>query len=277
MRLQESQFRKLLLFTGSIAMLVFVLVPFVWMSIVSFTSQPDFLVTGNFSATLENYFEVATSESLHFFDYLRNSLIVSTFTALAVTLITSLSGYAVSRFRFPGRIVIPLFVLALSMFPQISIIGYLFQLFSNLGITNTHTALILPYTAWTTPIALWINMSYFAQIPADLDRAALVDGAGRFRTLVKIILPLAIPGIFSSFLLVFIMSFNEFLFALMLTIDYTAQTIPVGIALFQGLHGELPWGNLMAASTIATVPLVILTLLFQRYIVSGLMSGSVKQ
>ncbi|MFP4162855.1 MAG: carbohydrate ABC transporter permease [Chitinispirillaceae bacterium] len=277
MKLQESQIRSLLLFSGSALLLGFVLIPFVWMTVISFTNQPDFLVTGNYSATFQNYIQVATSESLHFFDYLTNSLVVSSLTAVIVTLLTSLSGYAVSRFRFPGRIAVPLFVLALSMFPQISIIGYLFQLFSDLGITNTHVALILPYTAWTIPIALWINMSYFSQIPADLDKAALVDGAGRFKTLFRIILPLALPGIFSSFLLVFIMSFNEFLFALMLTIDYTAQTVPVGIALFQGIHGELPWGNLMAASTIATIPLVLLTLLFQRYIVSGLMSGSVKQ
>jgi multiple sugar transport system permease protein len=91
-----------------------------------------------------------------------------------------------------------------------------------------------------------------------------------------IILPLTLPGIFSSFLLVFIRSFNEFLFAIMLTIDYSAQTLPVGIALFQGIHGEIPWGNLMAASSIASIPLVLLTLIFQRYIVRGLMSGSLK-
>ena len=162
------------------------------------------------------------------------------------------------------------------MFPQISIVGYLYLLFSELGWLNTHISIILPYIAWTVPIALWINMSYFSQIPLDLDKAALVDGASRSKTLFKIILPIALPGIFSSFLLVFIACFNEFLFAMMLTIDYNAQTLPVGIAMFQGLHGETPWGNLMAASAIASVPLVILTLIFQRYIVQGLLGGAVK-
>ena len=274
--MREKNVTILMILFGSTALLLFTLTPFIWMLVVSFSNRPDFLISGDYTLTFKNYFEVLTSDSLHFPSYLVNSLIVSIFTAAAVTLITSLAGYAVSRFRFPGRIIIPLAVLAMSMFPQISIVGYLFQLFSSLGLTNTHTALILPYTAWTTPIALWINMSYFSQIPVDLDKASLVDGCGRAKTLFRIILPLALPGIFSSFLLVFIMSFNEFLFALMLTIDYTAQTIPVGIALFQGIHGEIPWGNLMAASAVATIPLVVLTLVFQRYIVSGLMSGSVK-
>jgi multiple sugar transport system permease protein len=119
-------------------------------------------------------------------------------------------------------------------------------------------------------------MSYFEQIPVEIDKAALVDGATRFKTLYRIVLPIAFPGIFSSFLLVFIMGFNEFLFALLLTIDYSAQTVPVGIALFQGIHGELPWGTLMAASASAALPLVLMTLIFQRYIVNGLMNGSIK-
>ncbi|MDG5816220.1 carbohydrate ABC transporter permease [Chitinispirillales bacterium ANBcel5] len=254
----------------------FALTPFLWMIVISVTTEPDFLITGNVSYTFQNYRNVLTSPSLNFPAYLKNSLIVSSVTALIVTIITSFSAYAVTRFRFPGRVAIPVAVLALSMFPQISIVGYLFRLFSDFGLTNTYAALILPYTAWTTPIALWINMSYFFQIPTDLDKAALVDGAGRVKVLFKIILPLALPGVFSAFLLVFIMSFNEFLFALMLTIDHSAQTIPVGIALFQGIHGEIPWGNLMAASAVSSVPLVALTLLFQKYIVSGLMSGSVK-
>ena len=178
--------------------------------------------------------------------------------------------------RFPGRKALPLFVLAMSMFPPVSIVGYVYRLFSNIGLLNTHMALILPYTALMVPLALWINMSYFSQIPKDLDKAAIVDGASRLKILTRIILPIAIPGIFSSFLLVFIASFNEFLFALMLTIDPNAQTLPVGIAMFEGLHGEIPWGNLMAASTMATLPLVGLTLIFQKYIVQGLMGGAVK-
>lgn len=260
----------------SLLLLAFTLGPFIWMLWISLADRADFLVTGKVEYSFNNYFQVLTSPSLHFLDYLQNSLIISVTTAFVVTVFSSMAAYAVSRMRFPGRSVIPLLILAMSMFPQISIVGYLFEMFARVGLINHHLALILPYIAWTIPIALWINLSYFTQIPIALDRAALVDGAGRMKVLYRIIFPLALPGIFSSALLVFIACFNEFLFAIMLTIDYTAQTLPVGIALFQGLHGEIPWGNLMAASALASVPLVIMTLIFQRYIVQGLMGGAVK-
>ncbi len=273
---REEIIRSCLIFATGLFLLAFTLGPFIWMIWISLADRADFLVTGKVEYLLSNYRQVLTAHSLHFLDYLSNSLWISTITAVIVTLFSSMAAYAVSRMRFPGRPVVPLLILAMSMFPQISIVGYLFEMFSKTGLINSHMALILPYIAWTIPIALWINMSYFAQIPLDLDKAALVDGAGRMKVLYKIIFPLALPGIFSSALLVFIACFNEFLFAIMLTIDYTAQTLPVGIALFQGLHGEIPWGNLMAASAIASVPLVILTLIFQRYIVAGLMGGAVK-
>lgn len=273
---RENTVKNLLIFAGAMFLLAFTLGPFIWMIWISLADRADFLVTGKVSYSFDNYLQVLSAHSLHFLDYLKNSLFISSITAIVVTIFSSMAAYAVSRMRFPGRSIVPLVILAMSMFPQISIVGYLFEMFSKFGLINTHLALILPYIAWTIPIALWINMSYFAQIPLDLDKAALVDGAGRMKVLRKIIFPLALPGIFSSALLVFIACFNEFLFAIMLTIDYTAQTLPVGIALFQGLHGEIPWGNLMAASAIASVPLVILTLVFQRYIVQGLMGGAVK-
>ncbi len=162
------------------------------------------------------------------------------------------------------------------MFPQISIIGYLFRLMTNLGWINTYFALMFPYMTLGMPLALWIMLSYFSQIPVELDKAGLVDGASRFQILRKIIFPVALPGILSALLLAFIFSFNEFMFSLMLTIDYNARTIPVGIALFQGLHGEIPWGYIMASSVIATVPVIILALVFQRYIIEGLSRGAVK-
>ncbi len=226
--------------------------------------------------TLENYILLLTDKSLRFGNYFWNSIIVSIITSLVVSLISSLAGYAVSRMRFPGRIAIPLFILAMSMFPQISIVGYLLKLFSNIGLFNTYAALVFPYIAWTVPIALWINMSYFSQIPVDLDKAALVDGAGRLKIIFRIVLPVALPGIFSSLLLVFIACFNEFLFAITLTSDWTAQTLPIVIARFEGFHGKVAWGPTMAASAIAAVPLVILTLIFQRYVVQGLVGGAVK-
>ena len=132
------------------------------------------------------------------------------------------------------------------------------------------------FLVWTLPLALWIMLSYFAQIPTDLDKAALIDGASRLQILFRIIFPLAAPGALSTVLLVFIYSFNEFLFALMLTTDYNARTIPVGIALFEGLHGQLPWGHMMAIAVISIAPVILLTAVFQRRIIQGLVQGAVK-
>ncbi len=262
--------------TGICILVLFTLLPVVWMLWISLVPQPDFLFTGETAYSLDNYKNILTSKSLHFIDYLRNSLIISIVAAGMVTFLSSFAGYAVSRMRFPGNIAMPLAILALSMFPPISIVGYLYRVFASMGMLNTYGALILPYIALAVPLSLWIIMSYFAQIPRDLDKAGFVDGAGRYRVLFKIILPIALPGIFSAFLLVFIACFNEFLFALMFTVDFRAQTVPVGIALFEGLHGEIPWGNIMAASAVASIPLIALTLLFQKYVIHGLMTGSVR-
>jgi multiple sugar transport system permease protein len=162
------------------------------------------------------------------------------------------------------------------MFPQISLVSYLFKVMTRLGWINTYNALILPYIAWILPLSLWILTSYFSQIPRELDRAAYVDGCSQWQALRKVIFPVAAPGLFSTGLLAFIFAFNEFMFALMLTADHRARTIPVGIALFQGLHGEIPWGNIMAASTLTTFPVIILTIFFQRHIIQGLTRGAVK-
>jgi multiple sugar transport system permease protein len=274
--MNQERLRQILTGLGALALLVFSLTPFLWMLLVAFASNVNFINTGKFQFTVTNFGNVLTSRSLHYSNYFWNSLIVSTATAMTVIILTALAGYAIVRLRFPGRLLIPLTILAMSMFPQISIIGYLYRFFANLGLLNHYIALILSYIAWTIPIALWINLSYFAGIPVDIDQAALIDRAGRVKILTKLIFPLALPGIFSALLLVFIACFNEFLFAIMLTIDYNAQTLPVGIAFFQGIHGEIPWGNMMAASALATVPLVILTLVFQKYVVHGLMGGAIK-
>jgi len=273
---REEAIKRFLLVTGVIWLLIFSLIPFLWMVIISFSSSPDFLVRGEGSFTLKNYIDIITIKTLHFPDYLKNSGIIAGLSALFATIIGAFAGYAVSRFRFRGRLPLIMCVLGLSMFPQISMVGYLYRMMSMLGWINTYPALILPYTAWGLPLALWMLLSYFSQIPQEIDRAALVDGASRLQILQKIILPLALPGLVSTYLLLFIFSFNEFLFALMLTTDHHARTVPVGIALFQGLHGELPWGYIMAASTISSLPVVLIVLFFQRYIIQGLTGGAVK-
>jgi len=258
-------------------LLLFCLLPFVWVVAVSLVKEPDFLLPQvAFEVTFDNYSDVLTAGSLHLLDYLRNSLVVSAVAALAATLCASLAAYAITRLTFPGRLLIPLVLLAFSMFPQISIVGYLFKMMIGLGWINTYAGLIFPYITLGLPLALWIMLSTFSEISTELDRAALVDGATRIQILHKIILPLAAPGALSATLLVFIYSFNEFLFAMMLTTDYRARTIPVGITFFEGLHGQIPWGHLMAVAVISVVPVILLAAVFQRKIIRGLLQGAIK-
>lgn len=275
--MKEERSKNIMLSLGTLFVLGFCLVPFVWMVIISLSKRPDFLIRNISPFTLANYIDVLSLENLHFLDYLKNSVVVAGGTAIVSGVIGALAAYAVSRISFPGRIALIFGVLGLSMFPQICIVGYLYKFMSSLGWINTHTGLILPYISWSLPLALWILMSYFSQIPRELDRAAHIDGANRLQVLFKVILPIALPGFLSTILLLFMFSFNEFLFALMLTTDFRARTVPVGIALFQGLHGELPWGYIMAASVISSIPVILIALFFQRHIIQGLTHGAVKE
>ena len=275
--MKEERWIKLLKVIGIVFLLTFCLSPFIWMIVISFGSNPDFLSGKTaLSPTFNNYVQVLSTSSVHILDYLKNSLIVSIASAFFATFFAGLSAYAITRLKFPGRMLIPVILLGVSMFPQISIVGFLFRLMTWLGWINTYYALVFPYVTLGLPLALWIMLSYLSQLPTDLDKAALIDGATRFQILRKIIFPVALPGIFSTFMLVFIYSFNEFLFALMFTIDYKARTIPVGIALFEGFYGQIPWGYIMAAAVIAIVPVIILISFFQKYIIQGLSEGAVK-
>jgi multiple sugar transport system permease protein len=220
---------------------------------------------------------VLTTDSLHFLEYLRNSLVASAASAVVAVVAASLAAYALTRLSLPGTTVFMLGTLAVSLFPSVSLVNYLFKFMAQVGWINTLQALILPYVAWTLPLSLWILVSYFSQVPIDLDRAALVDGCSRLQILRQIILPVAMPGVVSTALLAFIFAFNEFLFALMLTTDHHARTLPVGTAFFEGMHGQIPWGEIMAAATLTTIPVVILALIFQRRIIQGLTRGAVKE
>lgn len=263
---------------GAAAMTAFCMGPIVYMALTAMSRRPDFLSPEvGFHLTSSHFAEVLRTRTLHFPEYFRNSLIVSGVSAALSVSVAAPAAYAVTRLAVPGRVAVLFSVLAVSMFPQVSLLSYLFKLMSALGWVNTYAALVLPYTAWILPLSLWILTSYFSRVPRDLDRAALIDGCGPLQALRKVIVPVAAPGIFSTALLAFIFAFNELLFALMLTTDPGARTIPVGIALFEGLHGEIPWGAVMAAATLTTVPVVALTLLFQRRILQGLTRGAVKE
>ncbi|MFQ5862979.1 MAG: carbohydrate ABC transporter permease [Candidatus Brocadiales bacterium] len=205
-----------------------------------------------------------------------NSLVVASCTTVFCITVGSLTSYALAKLRFKGKALVLGLVLAISMFPPISIVSPLYIIICALGLRDTYAALIFPYATFALPLSIWIMTSFFKEIPDDLIRAAKVDGCSPLQTLYKVVFPLAIPGVVTAAILVFIFSWNEFLFALSFTTTYASRTIPVGIALFPGVH-EVPWGDIAAASIIVTLPLIILVVVFQRRIVTGLTAGSVKE
>ncbi len=267
---------RILSWAGAVFLLAFCLLPFAYMLLVALANDPRFLSPQVPFVPTGDHFREILDPSLHVADYLRNSLAVASATALLAPMAAGLAAYPLARMALRGRSALLLGALALSMFPPISLAGYLFRMMAGLGLINTYPALILPYAAWLLPLCLWFLVGYLGSLPRELDRAALVDGCTRFQVLAKVLLPLAVPGLASAALLAFIFAFNEFLFALLLTVDHGARTLPVGVALFQGLHGEVPWGALMAVSTLAALPVVAVALLFQRHVVRGLTRGAVK-
>jgi ABC-type glycerol-3-phosphate transport system permease component len=206
---------------------------------------------------------------------IRNSLVVAgATTALCITL-GALCAYALARLRFRGKAAILAFILAVSMFPQISIISPLYIVLRELRLINTYPGLVLPYLTFAMPLTIWLLVGFFRQLPADLEEAAAMDGAGRLRVLGEIVLPLSIPGLAVTAILTFLYSWNEFLFALSFTLGPERYTVPVAIALFRGQY-QVPWGQILAAAVVATFPVALLVLAFQRRIVQGLTAGAVK-
>jgi multiple sugar transport system permease protein len=208
--------------------------------------------------------------------YLGNSALVAGATTVLTVALSALAGYALARLRVPRREWLLGALLLVSMFPQISIAGPVWRILRGVGWLNTYQGLVLAYVALTLPLGVWILTSFFRELPRDLEDAARVDGWGHLHTLLRVILPLAAPGVFTAAILVFIYAWNEFFFALLVMTEQAYQTLPVGIALFQGEY-TLPWGEIAAGSTVATLPLVFLVLVFQRRIVRGLSAGAVKE
>lgn len=218
-----------------------------------------------------------------FLKALRNSALVSAATVLLALAVGSLGAYALGRMRFRGRTFTLYLILSMTMFPAIAILGSLFRMIRGdwfiptPNIYNTWWALIVTYLTFTLPFTVWVLTNFFKAMPGELEEAALVDGASAMRTFWEILLPLALPGLVTTGLLAFIAAWNEFLFALTFTQDFSARTAPVAIASFSGnTQYDYPFGNIMAASVIVTLPLVVLVLIFQRKILGGLTAGAVK-
>ena len=206
-----------------------------------------------------------------------NSIIVS-FSTVALSLFLGLTAaYALARIRFRGRGLLLLTILGVSMFPQVAVLSGMFQMIRLLGLYNHLPALILSYMIFTLPFTVWVLTTFMRELPKELEEAAILDGASSWTILTRVFMPLMWPALVTTGLLAFIAAWNEFLFALTFTLTNDMRTVPVGIALMSGASShELPWGNIMAASVIVTLPLVVLVLIFQRRIVSGLTAGAVK-
>ncbi len=208
---------------------------------------------------------------------LANSAIVSLVTTTLAIIIGSFCAYALARLRFKGKFAILALVLAITTFPAIAIAAPLFRLWSDIGIFNTLIGLIIPNLTFALPLAIYILVSFFKEIPKDLEEAALVDGATYFQAFRKVVVPLAAPGLATAAILTFIATWNEFLFAITLTSSPDARTVPAAIAFFTGATVfEVPVGTITAASVTISIPLILMVLLFQKRIVAGLTAGAVK-
>lgn len=222
---------------------------------------------------LEHYRALFTERD--FWLPIRNSLVVAGGTTVFCVVFGSLCAYALARLRFRGKTLLLGAILAVSMFPQIAIVSPLFLLLRSIRLIDTYPGLVLPYLTFAMPLTVWLLVGYFRQLPAELEEAAMVDGASRLTAFREVIIPLALPGLAATAILTFVYSWNEFLFALSFTLGPERQTVPVAIALFRGQY-QVPWGQVLAAAIVATLPVALLVLAFQRRIVQGLTAGAVK-
>ncbi len=263
------------------AIIVFTAFPFVWALLSSIKPDEElFTVPVRYfpaRPTLENYRLVL--ENGDFLKALLNSAIVAVSVTMLSLAVGSLAAYSLGRFRFWGRSVVLYTVLAMTIFPQIAVLGALFEMVNFFKLYNQLPALILTYLIFTLPFTVWVLTGFLKAIPVEIEEAAYVDGATPFQIFWKIMMPLAVPGMATTGILAFIAAWNEFLFALSFTQTPDKRTVTYAIQAFStatsGMY-EVPWGQTMAASVLVTVPLIILTLVFQRRILSGLTAGAVK-
>ncbi|TBN12757.1 carbohydrate ABC transporter permease [Agrobacterium cavarae] len=257
--------------------IAFALFPLFWLLKVSVTPN-DLLYSEGVRlwpsrATFDHYRFVI--ENSAFPTFFKNSVIVAGSTAFAVTVLSSLSGYALSRFQFRGKYWIIALMLITQMFPLVMLVAPIFKMLSPLGLTNSLTGLVIVYTAFNVPFATFLMQSFFDGIPKDLEEAAMIDGASRFTAFRQIILPLTLPGIAATLGFVFTAAWSELLFALMLISGNQNATFPVGLLTFVSKF-SVDFGQMMAAGVLALIPACLFFLLIQRYLVQGLTAGAVK-
>ncbi len=260
-----------------LAIVLFATFPFYYAVVTSFKSgaalfRVDYLPRG---FDWQNY--VAVFREQPFGRNILNSIVVATAVVAAGLALALTAAWALARQRFRGRRLLLAVVLGVTMFPQIAVLSGLFELVRALGLYNRLSSLGISYMLFTLPFTVWILTTFLRDLPRELEEAAIMDGASSFTILLRVFVPLMGPALVTTGLLAFIAAWNEFLFALTFTLTSEQRTVPVAIALISGASQyELPWGQIMAASVVVTVPLVVLVLVFQRRIVAGLTAGALK-
>ncbi|WP_181774234.1 carbohydrate ABC transporter permease [Amycolatopsis pittospori] len=269
--------RKLKWGLVDILVLVFALVPVLWVVSLSFKTK-ETLDDGNFIPsewTLQNYADIF--ETTEFIRALVNSIGIAIIATVIAVVLGTMAAYAIARLDFPGKQLLVGMSLLIAMFPQVSLVTPLFNIERELGLFDTWPGLILPYITFALPLSIYTLSAFFREIPWELEKAAKMDGATPAQAFRKVIAPLAAPGVFTTAILVFIFCWNDFLFAISLTSTEASRTVPAALSFFTGSSQfEDPTGTISAAAVVITVPIILFVLFFQRRIVAGLTSGAVK-
>jgi multiple sugar transport system permease protein len=273
----DSARQRVLWGIGILVVLLYALIPVIW--IASLSVKPvDKLTDRKFFSgdiSFDNYKSIFEDDT--FLAALVNSIGIALIATLISIFLAAMAAYALSRLDFAGKAVILSGALAVAMFPPISIVGSLFDMWRSIGLYDTWAGLIIPYMTFTLPLAIYTLSAFFREIPWELEQAAQVDGATPFQAFRKVIVPLAAPGVFTAAILVFIFAWNDFIFANTLTSTDNARTVPAALAFFTGgSQFEQPIGAISAAAVVVTIPIIVMVLIFQRRIVAGLTAGAVK-
>ena len=275
---QRPLWGSIVLYLFAALVVVVSVYPFLYTITTSLKTGTELFSTALFPSapTLQNYITLFKGKQ-PFGTQLGNSILVATVTVTISMLMAITGAYALGRINFKGKSTLLLAILAVSMFPQVAVLSGMFELMQALGLYNRSIGLVLPYTVFTLPFTVWMLTTFMRGLPKELEEAAIMDGCGPLRIIFQVFMPLLAPALVSTGLLAFIGAWNEFLFALTFMTDDFQRTVPVGISMISGATAyEIPWGSIMAASVIVTVPLVLLVLVFQKKIVSGLTAGAVK-
>jgi multiple sugar transport system permease protein len=262
---------------AAVAIVGYTMLPVVWIMSLSFKKGDD-IKNQRFLPevwTLDNYRTVFKSGL--FTSALRNSIGIALIATLLSVIIATLAAYAIARLEFRGKTIILSMALAIAMFPAVSLVGPLFDMWRSLGLYDTWLGLIIPYLSFTLPLSIWVLSAFFREIPWEMEQAAQVDGATAWQAFRKVIVPLAAPGVFTAAILTFFFAWNDFVFGISLTSTDAARPVPAALAFFTGdSQFQQPTAAISAAAVVVTVPVIVLVLLFQRKIVAGLTSGAVK-